>query len=133
VPTFEERVAYLEGRVDEHSRSVDGIREAVVSSEHRADARFISLDQRLEAFEQRADARFVSLDQALVSLEHRADARFISLDQRLEAFEQRVDRRFEGVERRLDGLDEKVTRYFVWLVGVLVTTLAAVVAAVVGR
>lgn len=63
----------------------------------------------------------------------------MSLEQRTEAFEQRVDhhfeavdRRFEGLERRLDGLDEKMTRYFVWLVGMQVTTLAAVVAALVG-
>lgn len=90
MPTFEERVAYLEGRVEEHSRSIDGIREAVVSLERRTDARF-------------------------------------------DAFEQRVDRRFEAVERRLDGLDEKTTRYFVWLVGIQVTTWAAVVAALVGR
>lgn len=86
MPTFEERLAYLEGRVEEHSRGVDGVREALVSLERRMDARF-----------------------------------------------EGVDRRFEGIEQRLTGLDEKMTRYFVWLVGVLVTTEAAVVAALVGR
>lgn len=97
MPTFEERMAYLEGRVEEHSRNVDGIREAVANLERRTDARF-------EAFEQRVDHHFEA-----------------------------VDRRFEGLERRLGGLDEKMTRYFVWLVGMQVTTLAAVVAALVGR
>lgn len=33
MPTFEERMAYLEGRVEEHSRNVDGIREAVANLE----------------------------------------------------------------------------------------------------
>jgi len=31
------------------------------------------------------------------------------------------------------ALDEKMTRYFVWLVGIQVTTLAAIVAAFAGR
>ena len=86
MPTLDERVAYLEGRVGEQSRAIEGVRDAVVQ-----------------------------------------------LEQRVHAFEERVDRRFEGVERRLDGLEEKMTRYFVWLVGMQVTTLAAVVAALVGR
>ena len=55
------------------------------------------------------------------------------LEQRVMHLEQRMDRRFEGVEHRLTGLDEKTTRYFVWLIGVQVTTLAAIVAAFVGR
>jgi hypothetical protein len=84
--TFEERMAYLEGRVEEHSENVNGIRDALASLERRTDVRF-----------------------------------------------EAMDRRFEGVERRLEGLDEKMTRYFVWLVGMQVTTLAAVMAALVGR
>lgn len=38
-----------------------------------------------------------------------------------------IDRRFESVDRRLDLLDAKMSRQFVWLVGVQVMTLAAVV------
>ena len=54
--TLEERVAYLEGRVDEHSRNVDGIRDALGSLENRVDGRFESLEQRVGAFENRVDA-----------------------------------------------------------------------------
>jgi uncharacterized coiled-coil protein SlyX len=93
MPTLEERVAYLEGRVGEQAAAFDDLRGAVRL-----------LDQRVHAFEQRVDHRFDT-----------------------------VDRRFEALERRLDGGDEKVTRYFVWLVGFQVTTLAAVVAALVSR
>jgi len=77
--TVEERLAFLEGRVGEHSRRIDGIRDAIVH------------------------------------------------------LEERVDRRFESVDMRLNGLDEKMTRYFVWSVGLQVTTLAAVVAALAAR
>lgn len=42
-----------------------------------------------------------------------------------------IDRRFESVDRRLDLLDAKMSRQFVWLVGVQVMTLAAVVTSLV--
>jgi hypothetical protein len=51
----------------------------------------------------------------------------------LAGFEHRVDRRFEGVDRRLDALDAKVSRNFTWLVGLHITTLTAIVAALLAR
>ncbi|MBI1874929.1 MAG: hypothetical protein HYZ58_13625 [Acidobacteria bacterium] len=99
--TLEERVAFLEGRVVEHSGALDGVRGAVVSLEQR-------LDRRFEALEQRMDRRFEDL-------------------------EQRMDRRFEDVDRRIDGLDTKLSRHFTWLVGIQVTMLVAMVAALLAR
>jgi hypothetical protein len=52
---FAERVAYLEGRVEEHSKSVDGVREALVSLEARVDARFEAVDRRFETVDRRFD------------------------------------------------------------------------------
>jgi tetrahydromethanopterin S-methyltransferase subunit G len=43
-----------------------------------------------------------------------------------------IDRRFELIDQRLDTLDQKVSRYFVWLVGIQVSVLLAVIAALVG-
>ena len=37
------------------------------------------------------------------------------------------------VDTRMDGLDDKVSRQFVWLVGIQVTTLVAIVGALVAR
>jgi len=37
------------------------------------------------------------------------------------------------MDRRLEGLDDKVPRKFVWLVGMQVTTLVAVVGALIAR
>jgi uncharacterized coiled-coil protein SlyX len=73
--TLEERVAYLEGQVSEQSHAMLEVRDAVRNLERRMDARF------------------------------------------------------ESVDRRIDTLDEKVSRQFVWLVGIQVTTLVAVVTA----
>ena len=66
---------------------------------------------------------------ALTSLEARMDRRFEQIDRRFEQFETRVDQRFGQVDARIDALDGKVSRQFVWLVGLLVTTLITVMAA----
>lgn len=47
--------------------------------------------------------------------------------------EERMDRRLDTLDRRVNGLDEKMSRYFVWIVGVQVTTLAAIVATLASR
>ena len=49
MPTVEERLAFLEGRVEEHARNVDGIREALASLEARMDRRFEGVERRFEA------------------------------------------------------------------------------------
>jgi len=50
VAALEERIAYLEGKVEEQSRSVDGVREA-------ADRRFEALLRKLDALDQKLDQR----------------------------------------------------------------------------
>lgn len=71
----------------------------------------------------------VDVREAVRMLEHRVDARFEAIDRRFEA----VDRRFDTVDRRIDALDEKMSRQFVWLVGLHVTTLVAIVGALLAR
>lgn len=67
--TVEERIAFLEGRVEEHTRGVDGMRQALVSLEAR-------MDRRFEAFEQKVDARFAALESTLI-------LRFDSMDTKI--------------------------------------------------
>jgi hypothetical protein len=96
-PGLEERVAFLEGKVEEHSRTLNGVREAVVQLEQSMDRRFEGVDRRFEALERRLDG----------------------LDQKL--------------DQRTDALDQKISRQFVWLVGVQVTTLVALIGALLAR
>ena len=51
----------------------------------------------------------------------------------IRAFEERVDRRFEGTDRRIDALDSKMSRHFMWLVGLHVMTLTAIIGALLAR
>ena len=105
--TLERRLTAVEGAVDEHSRTLVGTREALSALEQRMDARFEAVDRRFEA----------------------VDRRFEAIDRRFDA----VDRRFDGLERRMDTLDDKISRHFAWVVGIQVTTLVAIVAALLAR
>lgn len=88
--TLEERVAFLEGKVDEHSHMMNGIREA------------------------------------LVSLEQRIDRRFATIEERLTGLDQKIDRGLSALEQKLD-------QRFAWLVGIQLTTLVAIIAALLAR
>jgi hypothetical protein len=90
VPTLEERVAYLEGQVSEHSHTLIEIRDSIRHLEQRLDARFDQIERRFET-------------------------------------------RFDVNDRRFEGLDDKVARHFTWLVGIQVTTVIAIVGALLAR
>ncbi len=73
---------------------------------------------------------------AIVHLEQRMDRRFELLEQRFSGVDQRfasVDQRLNALDLRIDGLDAKMSRQFMWLVGIQVTTLVAIVAALAAR
>ncbi|MEQ1759981.1 MAG: hypothetical protein ABL986_16825 [Vicinamibacterales bacterium] len=72
---------------------------------------------------------FQDIRESIRHLEYRMDAGFATVDRRFEA----IDRRFEGVDHRLEALDQKVSRHFMWLVGMQMTTLIAVVGALLSR
>jgi tetrahydromethanopterin S-methyltransferase subunit G len=82
----EERVAHLEGQMNELSQGLSGVMGAIRHLEQRIDARFGS-----------------------------------------------VEARFDTLDRRVDSLDSKVSRQFVWLVGIVVTVLVAMVGAMLSR
>lgn len=71
----EERVAYLEGRVEDHSHMVNGIREALVSLEARMDRRFEAIDRRFETI----DRRFEAIDQRFETLDAKISRQFVWL------------------------------------------------------
>jgi uncharacterized coiled-coil protein SlyX len=77
--TLEERVAYLEGKVDEHGRALDGVRDAIVHLELRMDRRFEAIDRRFEVVEGRLDALDQKLDRRFGELERKLDQRFLWL------------------------------------------------------
>ena len=113
MPTIDERVAFLEGKVEEHSRGFGELREMVVQLDQKLDRRIDALDQKVDRFRDELAGRIDALDQ-------KVDRRFES-----------VDRRFETVDLKIDALDQKMSRQFLWIVGVQVAVLLSVVGALV--
>ena len=97
-----------------------------------------TIEDRVAMLERQV-SEILPLREAVMHLDHRV----MHLEHRMDAGFQAVERRFEGIDRRIDALDAKtsrqfevvhdrMSRQFMWLVGIQVTTLAAIVAAVVG-
>ena len=91
--TLEERVAYLEGKVEEHSRAWEDLKDMIVHLEGRINA----LDEKM--------------------------------DRRIDALDQKIDRFRDELSKRIDVLDQKFSRSFLWLIGIQVTILLAIITA----
>jgi hypothetical protein len=68
----EKRVAFVEGRVSEHGRMIELLRQSLVSLEQRIDQRFAAVDQRFVAIDQ----RFAAVDQRLAALDDKMSRHF---------------------------------------------------------
>jgi chromosome segregation ATPase len=120
--TLEVQVAYLRGKVEEHSQGYADIREAI----QRLTERVTFLDQKVDRFRDELSGRIDALDQRL-------SGRIDALDQKMDRFREELSGRIEALDQRLSGridaLDQKVSRQFLWLIGVQVTVLLAVIGA----
>ena len=70
MPTLEERVAYLEGKVEELSSGygqlradIASLRQTVEALDHRVSARIDALDQKVDRFREELSGRMETLDQ----------------------------------------------------------------------
>ena len=71
---------------------------------------------------------YVDLPEAIRHLEERMTA----LDQKVDRFREELAARIGETNTRIDALDQKVSRQFVWLVGIQVAVLLAVIGALIG-
>ncbi|MGR3294325.1 MAG: hypothetical protein ACUZ9M_09960 [Candidatus Scalindua sp.] len=112
--TLEERVAYLEGKVEEHSKGLEDIKDLIISLDQKFDRRMDALDQkfdsRIDAFDQKFDRRIDALDQKI-------DSRGDSLNQRI-----------NNLDQRIEHLDQKFSKYFLWIIGIQVTIFLSIIA-----
>ncbi len=88
-----ERVAYLEGKVDEHSHAWQELRESI-----------LQLDGKVDRFRE-------------------------ELYERIDATNSRID----SLERRIDVLDQKYSPYFLWIIGIQITSLLAIITVLLRR
>lgn len=103
MPTsLEERVAYLEGKVEEHSKAWEDLKDMI-----------IHLEGRINALDQKVDRRIDALD--------------AKIDRRIDATDSRIDGLEQKLSLRIDGLDQKFSRYFLWIIGIQVSVLLAII------
>jgi len=114
--TIEERVANLEGRVEEHTGVWQDIKDMMITQ----DGRMIGLEQRIDRRFEAIDKRFEAIDKRFEAI----DRRFEAIDRRFEA----IDRRFEALENRIQAMDAKFTKYFLWIIGFQFSILLTLVA-----
>ena len=76
--TLEERVAYLEGKVEEHSSAWQDLRERITHLEH-------ALNQRISSLKQSVNERFNETNQRIIGLEQ-------SVNQRINETNKRINR-----------------------------------------
>jgi prefoldin subunit 5 len=104
MPTLEERVAYLEGKVEEHSKSWEDLKDMIIHLEGRINA----LDQKV-------------------------DRRIDALDVKVERFREELSRRIDSLDHRIDSLDQKLSRYFLWIIGIQMSIFLAIIASFLRR
>jgi hypothetical protein len=105
--SLEERVAYLEGKVEEQTRG------------------FGDLIARINAMSARIDALDQKIDRFRAELCSRIDA----LDQKVERFRGELAARIDALDARFDSVEDKMSRQFIWLAGIQIAVMLAVIGA----
>jgi len=133
VATLEERVAYLEGKVEEQSRGVGELRDVAFHVDQKVDR----VREEIMSAHAATNARIDALDHKVDRFREELGARIDAVDQKVDRFREELASRIEALDQRLTGrmevLDQKVSKQFIWLVGLQVTVLLAVLGALLGR
>jgi hypothetical protein len=123
-----ERIARVEGRVEEHSRMVDDIAGRFTNLEARFDRAEANNAARFDHLEARIDTRFDRLDAKIDGIRDGLDGRINGLDAKIDGIRSGLDGRIDGLDAKFngleikidgfrDGLDSKMTSYFTWMIG----------------
>ena len=107
MPTVEERVAYLEGRLEDHTAATTDLRTT------------------LSEFRDHTYRQFSDVRAEIGGLRQEMHSGFAEVRQETNTLRAEMNRRFEQ-------MNEKVDRHFTWLVGIQVASLVAMVGGLVG-
>ena len=128
---IEERVAYLEGKVEEHSRGFGEIRELLVHT----DGHVQGVDRKVDRFRTELASHMDGVDQKVDRFRDELSARIDALDQKVDRFRDelagRIDRLDQRLTSRIDTMDHKLSRHFTWLVAMQFALLLTLVGALI--
>ncbi len=107
--TIEERVAYLEGKVEEHSKAWEDLKDMI-----------IQLGDRINVFDQKVDRKIDALDQ--------------KLDRRTDETNNRIDdtnRHIDEINNRIDETNRRIDRLFFFILATLATSIGSLIGIIV--
>jgi len=129
MPSLEERVAYLEGRMEDHTRAVADLRTAVGDLREHMDRGFADLREYIDRG--LGDLRGY-IDRGLGDLRGYIDRGLGDLQEQVGNLREETGNLREQMDRRFEVLDQKVDHHFTWLVGIQVAVLVAIVGTLLG-
>ena len=132
MPSLEERVAYLEGRVEEHARGFEELRTSI----GRVDEHVLNVDRKVDIFREELSGRIDGLDRKIDTFREELSGRIDGLDRKVDHLGQELSSRISVTDQKVDrfrgelaasihALDQKVSRQFTWIVGIQVAMLLA--------
>ena len=127
MPSVEERVAYLEGRVEDHGRGVHGLDEGI----GRLAGRMDGVDLKIDRFREELAGRIDVVTERIDGVDAKVDRFREELTGRIDVVTERIDGVDAKVDRFREELSEKLSSQFVWTIGVQVSVLVAVIGALV--
>jgi chromosome segregation ATPase len=138
VATLEERVAYLEGRLEEHSKAWEEHKDLTLHLDQKVDrfrdelsSRIDALDQKVDRFRDELSSRIDALDQKVDRFRDELSSRIDALDQKVDRFRDELSSRIDALDQkvnsRIDTLDKKFSYYFIGIIGIQVSILVTII------
>ena len=123
MPSLEERVAYLEGRLEYHVGAVDNIGGDVRDLRGQLERDMSGLRAHIGG----------SVSDLRTQIERDASGLRAHIDGNVSDLRTYTDRDLSELRAQIDRLDGKISRHFTWLVGIQIAVLVAIVGALLGR
>ncbi len=149
---IEEKVARLEGRLDEHSkffesisvkltlleergdRNREEIEKRIISLENKLDDRIDSLraelGSRIDAVDRKLGSRIDAVDRKLDSKIDSVNSKIDSVNSKIDSVNSRIDSVRAGLDAKIDSVRAELSRNFRWIVGIQITTWITILLAI---
>ncbi len=120
---IEERIARLEGRVDEHSKFFESLSVKLTLLEEKGDRNRELLEDRIDKFREELEKRIDGNREKIESVRE-------ELEKRIDSNREKIESVREELEKRIERLRGEMATNFRWIVGIQITTWITVLLAI---
>lgn len=136
--TLEERVAYLEGKVEEHTSGLKDVKGMFV----HLDGRFLILEQRIAETNTRIDNIVDTLSKRIDSIKDELSAQISKTNERIDStnekidslsnsINQRIDSINDSINKRIDAANGRIDKLFYFIIATLASSIGSLIAIIV--